>query len=399
MNLAALLLVAGAALSPVAAQDERPAPVIQPPVPSIERAGPATAEDAAVAPRAATLERDGFVADRFTATGQKVNYTFAATAGELSIFDLGTWGYSRGWKSKAGLRILGPSGTELAAAKKRGGTTSRLFQSFVAPKDGTYSVELDALEQYFRYTLVRHSHYRHRTGPEALELAEGRTTHGYLADHEDTVTYRVPVQAGQRIALRVNPTHPQAHKQAKVMRSRAPEKVVRGEALGMPPGRGGPAARTGEAQPSARSGRGMAFPRPALSIADPDGAAISPKTHFHAFTPDADGEVFVTVAAVEGLGGVLFNLEVLPDLRWFRVTGYIGDRDDDPVAGVTVHVLHEPEVDPLASVKTAEDGTWSADVVAGRLTLLMQRGDGPLEQVSLAVEAPGLSEINTIYTH
>ncbi len=398
MNLAALIVALGAAFTP-AAQDERPAPVLQPPAPPIERAGPASAEDAAVVPTGSALARDSFIADRFTADGQQVVYTFEAADGELSILDLGTWGYSRGWKATAGLRILGPDGAELVAAEESGGTTFRLFQVFVAPKEGTYSVELSALEQYFRYTLVRHSQYRYRPSPAPVELAKRPTTHGFLSDHTDTVTYRVPVRAGERVALRVNPTHPQAHKQARMMRSRARGKVVRGEPLGMPRGRSSAAPETGEPSRSATLAQGLAFPRLALSVAESDGAALSEKTHFHAFTPTTDGDVFVTVAAIEGRGGALFDLQVLRDLQWMRVTGYVGDRDDEPVSGVTVHILHDPEVDPLASVVTAEDGTWSAKVLAGRVTLLMQRGTSPLEQVSLAIEENGLSEINTIYAH
>ena len=47
---------------------------------------------------------------------------------------------------------------------------------------------------------------------------------------------------------------------------------------------------------------------------------------------------------------------------------------------------------------TQEDGTWSAEVVPGKIVLLFQNGDGRVEKVHLTVSAEDADRaINTIY--
>ena len=84
----------------------------------------------------------------------------SSCSGELSLLDLATWGYARSWRSKASIRILDARGRVLFATHRSGETAYRRFVPFVAPRDGHYRYQLVSDEEFFRYTLVRHSDYR-----------------------------------------------------------------------------------------------------------------------------------------------------------------------------------------------------------------------------------------------
>ena len=98
-----------------------------------------------------------------------------------------------------------------------------------------------------------------------------------------------------------------------------------------------------------------------------------------------------------GEGGI-FDLVVERDPELVHVTGYVGNRDDDPVAGITIHLLHEPGIDHVATVVTDAGGDWEADLPPGPYTLLLRRGeDGPVERVQTGIEAA--RQVNAIYPH
>lgn len=374
---------------------DRPAPVLQPPIPSIELVG-----EERPAPPDGRIERNGHLGDRFTEEGQRVRYAFDAGAGEVSIFDVGTWGYSRGWRSRAALRILDAEGSELVAQRRPGGTTSRLFQHFEAPADGTYVLELSADEQYFRYTVVRHSGYAARRPGESRTILERGPSFGFLPGPRAVDLWRVPVKAGESIALRIRPTHPQAQELARQARAAAPLKLIEGERLvpGLDPAERRASAE-GATRRDLRRAQGMAFPGLVIDIVTADGTPIATDGHYHLWRPEADGEVDVSVRIFEGATGVLYELGLQRDVPLSRVTGYVGDRDDEPVPGIEVHLIAEDRVDHLASAVSGADGEWSTEVPPGRYSVLLRRPEGKLETVHVVVEEEGTTEVNTIYEH
>ncbi len=239
------------------------------------------------APLPRGLDRNDFVADRFTAPGQSVEYAFEARAGELSILEIATWGYQRSWNSVMAVRILGPDGRRLAAARRAGETAYRCFLPFAAPEDGVYRVVLESVEEFFRYTLVRHSDYPAATGApvgfaeRAVATDDGREVfRGYLASPDDTRRVRLDVEAGEELALSVLNDHPMGRRQKEiarkpdgpgdlrdVKRGRGGPRGGRGapdddtdtpddDGRGRPGGDGGPGPRGGRGGPEDGDGRG-----------------------------------------------------------------------------------------------------------------------------------------------
>ena len=74
----------------------------------------------------------------------------------------------------------------------------------------------------------------------------------------------------------------------------------------------------------------------------------------------------------------------------------MGDLDDEPVAGVRIHLVHEAKIDHVGSTTTSADGTWIAEVPPGRYTILQEAPDGIQESIHVAVAADGSTEVNTI---
>ena len=394
------ILLTLAVLTAVQDPIDRPAPTLQPEIPE----GRARMDDRIPPP--GSIDRDGWVADRFTAEGQTTSYAFDSEAGELSLFDLGAWGYSRGWAMTVAMRVVGPDGGVLVERERRGGTTARVYQSFVAPRAGRYAVELEARASFYRFTLVRHSSYAPRERGATLDLGGKDQAHGYLADARDARTFRLPVKAGEPLAVRVRPTHPGAHTIAFQARRAAPMKVVLRKPL-IPPPRGWDGSIS-TARPTdgetvtrrtLRHAQGMAFPVLAHRITGPDGALLSADAQYHMWTPREDGDVEVTVYAGEGDDGALFVVGVERGLELVPVHGRVGDADDEPLAGVRVHFVHQEAIEHVASATTAADGTWSAEVVPGSYAMLYERPGDSVETVYLKV-APGFVDaINTIYPH
>ena len=390
-------------------QVDRPAPVIQPEVPPTSMARP---------PASVRLERDRHVAGRFTEAGQRVEYPFEARAGELSLFDLGNWGLSRGWSSTVELRVLGPADEELLSTSRAGGTVFREFEAFVAPADGRYRLEVSAPDAPFRFTLVRHSGFRPRPAGAVLPFGEAPFVHGYLADAEDDATYEVALEAGVPVLLRAALTHPQGEKQARVQRGRQPLRVTLGLALEDVPARGAPSMggrvrgeeRGGgeamdEAARRARRDAGLrSFPSLAVRVegpADPEDASravLASGRHAALLVPASDGLHRLTVYARSKGEGGLFDLSIERAPALVDVTGFVGDADDDPVAGITVHLLLEPGFDPVASTESDAEGGWRASVPPGPYTVLLRRGgDGPVERLQTHVEEA--RELNAIWPY
>ena len=159
MRLPILLLLTGCAAAP---RSEPRAPFVEPmpePLPQIELppVPPLEDLDPFLAPQDGCIERDTALADRFSDEQQRVGYRFEARAGELALLGLSTWGYGRGWHSRARIAILDERGKLLLEERHEGGEEWGALTPFVAPADGSYRYEI-ALEQgYFRYRLSRAS--------------------------------------------------------------------------------------------------------------------------------------------------------------------------------------------------------------------------------------------------
>ncbi|MCP3917380.1 MAG: carboxypeptidase regulatory-like domain-containing protein [bacterium] len=337
---------------------EHPAPTLQPEVPTADR----DANDPA--PAGVPLVRDGAVTGRFVAEGQKVRYPFEARAGELSLFDLGTWGYERGWQSGARIAVLDGQGRELAAKTPSGGTVYRAFLPFVAPDDGTYAVELTAEQRSFRFTLVRHSGYRARSRGDLLATKERELVHGWLAPGEDRVTYDLDLADGERVFVRVHDSHEAGRNQARAERRRRPE-----------------TARAGRAQ------RQPAFPRFVVSTRGTRPA------HSLFYIADGPGPHRVTVGARGSNPGGLFDLELQRDPPFVHVHGTVGDHEDEPVAGVELHFVREPDFDDLGRATTDAQGRYRQPLLPGAYTIVLAGSRADPVRTTIAADR----EVNLIF--
>ena len=379
--------------------DERPSPMEVPRIPPLQIEG----EPAPPATR--PLARNLALVDRFTAEGQSVRYPFEARQGELSIFELACLGYARGWQATAGVRLLDGAGVELVALERSGGASFRKFLAFVAPADGTYELELRAAAQYFRYSLQRHSDYVSRAPGSVLAFGQRDALHGWLADADDAATYALQLTAGQEVLLAVRNTQEQARRQMRTQRRRQPWEVVRRRERGLA-GAGAPAGEAPERMSRAmneamgpmrdRRGGGSTYPRLVLELAR-GGTPLTPRAPSTLFTAPETGTYHLTVRATGGGEGGLFDLVLEREVAKSTVHGVVADAEDEPVAGVTLHFLREPELDYLGRALTDESGAYRIALPPGPYTVLLDGGrlDGVRPQ-SLRAEIRGERELNAI---
>lgn len=346
----------------VCAQDH-PAPTVQPKVPTIE-------PQEAPAPVGAALKRDGFIADRFTAKDMRVAYTFEAHAGELSLFHVGSWGFARGWTSTIGLRVLDAQGKVLLERERPGGAVHHLFEAFEAPAAGGYTFELSSPENGYRYTLVRHSHYT-PWGEDEVRALEGELLHGHLATAASRAGYALDLEADQAVVLRAELTHPQGENQARNLRGRQALRVALGEPI-----EDAGAARRGMSEAEMRTlrqGGAASFPALALTVLDPDGNVLTAGRHATLLRAPRAGRYAVVVHATSRGEGGLFRLHAERNPELVTVSGYVADKDDDPIAGIRVDLLREPGFEALGSAVSSEDGEWTLAVPPGSYTVLLSR--------------------------
>ena len=94
------------------------------------------------------------------------------------------------------------------------------------------------------------------------------------------------------------------------------------------------------------------------------------------------------VRAKTANGGGLFDLVVERALYLVRVHGVVVDSDDQPLAGVELHFLREPDGDLLATGRSDEQGRYQLTVMPGRLAIQMRRGESAArEAVRVQVDA------------
>ncbi len=353
----------------------RPAGIPLPELPGIDR------PEVPVPPKARRLERDSAFSDRFTAAGQAVEYPFEARAGELSLFELYTAGYARGWTAAAGLKVLDDQGQVLAQRSEEGGVVLRAFLAFVAPKGGEYRLQLSAEEKFFRYALVRHSSYAARGEGELRLPAARERVHGWISDGADRMSFEVELRAGEELALAVEGTREEA-------RAERRSALARGE-------NGAPAG--GMRRSMERMGERTAerqFSELRLQI-DRQGEVIDRSSTFVRLASDRDGLVVVTVTGLPGERGGLFDLVARRAVEKQRVHGLVVDAADEPCPGVEVAFLLEPDLEPWGRARTDAEGAYALALPAGDYRVVMRpQGEGAEVTVRAGVE--GETELNLI---
>lgn len=367
-----------------------------------------------VEPRLAAevLERNGALTDRFSQAGQSVTYSFEARAGELSILELRTVGYTRGWSSAARIRVLDPAGRPLVDDVESGGTVYGDFLCFVAPMHGVYGYELTAARESFCFAVVRHSDFAPNVPARAFELERRDAVYGYLADDADRVTYAVELEAGEDVALRALNARAEVQRNKRLERREAlrgslsgagPAAAMAGMARGMmdsmqraadAPSGGGDAAMRGRM--SAR-GEPAEPSQPDLALeVEGAGRTLARGSHFAWFTAPSAGTYWVHVNAAGPAEGGFFRLEQQRDVATHAVRGRVADLEDLPRAGVRVSFLREPELDPVGTAVSGEDGLYSIDVPPGAYALVLSADAARrAELVQVGIERD--REVNLIF--
>jgi hypothetical protein len=304
---------------------------------------------------------------------------------ELSLFALGAWGYERGWQSAARLEVLNAAGEVLASRVRPGGVMHATFLPFVAPQDGRYALVLGAEDQYFRYVLERHSGYVARPEGAVYAIGARDTVHGYLADQADSLTYAVDVEAGVPLSLRVSNDPQVARNRQRNERARQLGRVADKKPL--------------HAAGDGQRGRGMepAEEMRARMRAGPEEAHASYPAltlelrgeelgHYQLLTPEVSGQLLFEVRGTSRGEGGLFVLEIERDPELVGVHGHVGDAEDDPVEGVQLDFLREPDFDPVGRAVTGPDGTYALDVPPGTYQVLLRKDGRGAETLRLPIE-------------
>lgn len=379
--LAALALPAAAA--PLHEQDPLeagPACVPQPDMPGIERPGPP------VAPDPGALARNSGLSARFLAEGQEVRYAFDCDAGELSLFELAAAGYARGWEAGARLRVLDAKDQVLAEQSLAGGVVFRPFLAFQAPGAGTYQLELRAEKEYFRYALVRHSDYAPHGADDVLDLGARERVHGWIADGADRMRLRVPVRAGEELALEVEGTREQARGELRT-------RIAAGTAGTMGAMRGRMQGRM-EGNMRGRAPNKQ-FPDFVLELGD-ETLALGRSSTFARVLPTADGHLELSVRGVPGDQGGLFDLTVRRDVEKHHVHGLVVDADEEPLAGTTLTFRLEPDMEPWGEATTDAEGAYALDLPPGNYVVDLRRpGEPDHEPIKAGVQRD--LELNVIW--
>jgi len=351
--------------------DARPAGVPPPALPGIERAEPYQA------PPAGELARDGALAERFTAAGQRASYAFESEAGELSLFELSTAGYARGWKAAAELRVLDASGAVLAQADDGGAVQFRVLLAFEAPAAGRYTLEIVPTEEYFRYQIVRHSSY---VSPAVLGVADvgaRERVHTWLGARPSSVRFRVPVRAGEELVVRVEGTREEAREE----RRRTREVELGGAEAAM---MGGPRMRM-----EAGAGRGgpeTIFCGASLAVDAAPGLVQRGPT-LARLVPERDGWLDLALLA-EGDEIALVDLVIERAPAAVEVSGAVIDAADAGVPRLALEFLREPDLDVWTTTTSGEEGVWSARLPLGDWRVRVRRGDAPPILLRLGVSGP-----------
>ncbi len=344
--------------------------------PSLKRTGP---EDP---PEDGRLLRNSGVAGRFTEEGTNVDYAFESRAGEVSLFQLVSWGYSRGWQSTARIRVLDEAGLELATHTRAGGSRYEVFLAFEAPYEGVFHCELEASHKFYRYTLVRHSDFPAHYG-QRIELGEADQSYAFLSDPAARVTFSVQLEANQEVSLRALNADPRARKNISSVRKTA---ILDGDSA--------PQSRTMMAEgPDPDPIRD--WPMLNLRVLG-ESSSAGAKSHHASFTPKESGVYFVEVACQSRGEGGIIELLVDRNIQRSRVHGRIADKHGRPRSAVELNFYSEPDFEFIGSAITNGSGDYELSVPSGPYTVTLRNPGRAL--VSLRTNVFGPRELNAIYS-
>jgi hypothetical protein len=385
--------------------DEQPAPEPGQELPS------RTVAEGSRTPRVGSLTRDAAVSGKFTAPGQLDSFRFEAEAGELSLFDMGRFGYARGGQSTGLLRILDADGEALKSVTQAGGPVNRKFVPFVAPATGLYTLELSTTVGAYRYQLVRHSRYYLRAADELLDFGSRDALHGWLAGPADEVSYSVDFVAGQELFLSVRNTTEAARQERRLERKEVPWDVVAMQATADghqtaghdDPGeeargssRAGRAGTANTGRSSSRAASGASeFPQLLLRVTR-DGEDLSASLPSVLFTPTTSGRHVIVVSAPGSAEGGLFDLAIEHEPPKVAVHGFVGDHDDEPVGGLVLHFLRQPELDYVGKQTTDQSGEFALEVPPGDYVIFLVSREARRQVLRVAI--PTARELNAIFT-
>jgi hypothetical protein len=396
MSTRALLTIAWMGLAPLLAAADRVVPYReQAPSPLAVPSPPTTkASPGELAPENSPLERNDAVAARFATEGQCVSYEFESQAGELSLFELESFGYSRGWESTAGIRILDASGQALKEVVRTGGMTYSNFVSFQAPKTGTYRYELCAREESFRYSLVRHSGYFQPDADEIMHLGQADQAESFLADAWDVRRFAIDMKPGEQVLIRVGALRKKHRNRLLGTRAQVLASFLSDELLAQLFDLDSLLMQARAGSPGREQLLLSSVPFHGLRLVR-DGRVIASAGSMLMHTADREGLYQIEVS-INGLSeGGLFSLQIERDPELHTVSGRVGDLDDDALQDVTLRFLSEPDLAALAQVVTGVDGTYEARLPAGDYSVLLHKGlNSRVERVRTRVRAD--TELNLV---
>ncbi len=372
--LLSLLATTALATPPRSEDDPRPSPAERPEPPKRVIEGERTP------PAAQLLARDQALSDRFTEEGQTVRYQFAARRGELSLFELDTFGFERGWSSAASVRILDSAGKLITGRVREGQSVYHVFVPFEAPADGLYLLELGATRQYYRYVLVRHSQFAPH-GDAPVPIGDRELVYGWIGTPRDKMSYSLDLTAGAEVDPTVRCVSQKGRAAHPAQRLRAAEEhdlgYLRGEPRELPQSRP-------STSPAARGTDPADHPDFVVSIEFPQtGTANTPLNPYTSFVAPTTGRYLVRVADREGAGneGGLFELRIDRAPERVQAHGFVDDGAGDPVAGVTLQFFREPDLDHAGTVVTDDEGAWALRAPAGSYMVFLGMPGGSITEV------------------
>ena len=297
-------------------------------------------------PRPRELGRNELVSDRFYAAGQRVRYALTVEAGELALLELWTYGYARGWRARTIVEVV-RRGRSYVRRSQELGPTGRLLVPFVAPEAGTYELVVNAASETFRYHLVRHSNFEADDG--AVELGDRTLARGWLDGGASEARFGLTLAADESVAVRVRSTR-EADRAAEVDFARSGAARSRDEGTAT---------------------RGDVPLTPTFGLAV-DGEHRPWRLLWLRPGPARDVELVVRAQGTND--GGFFDLLVERNPRTAQVCGVVVDGGDEPVPGVQLEFLREPELAPVARTRTGDDGTYDVEVMTGPYRIQYGRG-------------------------
>ncbi|MCC6409651.1 MAG: hypothetical protein IT453_21025, partial [Planctomycetes bacterium] len=308
----------------------------------------------------------GAVVGAFGAQGERVRYSFDARAGETCSLDLACYGNARGWRSTARVRVLGPDGRELAALVREGPTLHHVIVNFVAERTGPHVYELGAERHFFRFRLaLRVGAFAQPLG-SIVDLGERAREVGCLLHDGSRARYRVPVAAGEELAIALTHFEAEARVERRTPNPRRPMDGTYGSAV---------------------------YPGFALEVLS-GATVVAAGARFARVRAERAGSLELEVRAAERGDGGLYVLELAREPRTAAVGGLVLDEADRGLGGVALEFLRLPDREPWAHASTDAAGAYRVDVAPGEYEVRLALGT---RSSLAATHVGGERELNLIF--